>query len=85
MELKHLTDLIDDLGKVDDGSNSLANLPKTERENYRHALGGTYRLIYTTLNMVVVHPGDILFLEATPSILAEVAQSKINEYLNIHP
>jgi hypothetical protein len=53
MELKLFTDLIDALGKVAGGLKAIINLPKVEREAMRKTLDETYRLIDTTLNMVI--------------------------------
>jgi len=35
-------------------------MPRTERETIRRALDETYRLIDTTLNMVIIRLGDIV-------------------------
>ena len=60
MELKLFTDLIDALGKVAGGLKAIVNLPKAEREAMRQALDETYRLIDTTLNMMIIRLVDIL-------------------------
>ena len=60
MELKLFTDLIGALGYVVDGLKVIVNLPKAERETMRLTLDKTHRLIYTTLNMVIIPLGDIL-------------------------
>jgi hypothetical protein len=62
MELKLFTDLIDALGKVAGWLVAFVNLPKAEREAMRGALDETYRLVDTTLNMVIFRLGDILLL-----------------------
>jgi hypothetical protein len=54
MELKLFTDLIDALGKVAGELIAIVNLPKAEREAMRRTLDETYRLIDTTLNMVII-------------------------------
>jgi hypothetical protein len=73
MELKLFTDLIDALGKIADGLNALVNLPKADREKMRQTLDETYRLIDTTLNMVIIRLGDILLLAEDASFLREAA------------
>ncbi len=60
MEFKLFTDLIDALGKAAGGLKAIVNLPKAEREAMRRTLDEAYRLIDTTLNMVVILLGDIL-------------------------
>jgi hypothetical protein len=74
MELKIFTDLIDALGKVASGLKAIVNLPKAEREAMRRTLDETYRLIETTLNMVIIRLGDILLLAADNDFLREAAR-----------
>ncbi|VGO16686.1 hypothetical protein PDESU_05277 [Pontiella desulfatans] len=54
------SDLIEVLSKVCKGLKVLTDLTKKEREKYRDVLDETYRLIDTTLNMVIIRLGDIL-------------------------
>lgn len=74
MELKLFTDLIDALGKVAGGLKVIVNRPKAEREAMRQTLDETYRLIDTTLNMVIIRLGDILLLAADGDFLREAAR-----------
>jgi hypothetical protein len=75
MEPKLFTDLmIDALGKVAGGLKAIVNLPKAERETMRRKLDGTYRLIDTTLNMVIIRLGDLLLLTADDDFLREAAR-----------
>jgi hypothetical protein len=74
MELKLFTDLIDALGKVVGGLKAIVNLPKATREAIRQTLDETYRLIDTTLNMVIIRLGDILLLAAGDDFLREAAR-----------
>ena len=74
MELKLFTDLIDAIGKVAGGLKAIVNLPKAERETMRQTLDETYRLIDTTLNMVIIRLGDILLLVADADFLREAAR-----------
>lgn len=74
MELKLFTDLIDALGKVASGLKAIVHLPKAERETMRQTLDETYRLIDTTLNMVIIRLGDILLLAAGDDFLREAAR-----------
>ena len=74
MELKYFTDLIDALGKVAGGLKAIVNLPKAEREAMRQTLHETYRLIDTTLNMVIIRLGDILLHAADDDFLCEAAR-----------
>ena len=68
--IKLLTDLIDALGKVAGRLKAIANLPKAERETMCRTLDETYRLIDTTLNMVIIRL-NILLLAADAEILAK--------------
>lgn len=74
MEFKLFTDLIDALGKVATGLKALAQLPKAERETIRGTLDETYRLIDTTLNMVIIRLGDILLVSSDKDFMDEVAR-----------
>ena len=76
--MEFFTDLIDALGKVVEGVKALVNLPKTERETIRRTLDETYRLLDTTLNMVIIRLGDIQLHSADPDFLAEAA--KLDNY-----
>ena len=62
MEIKLFSELIDALDKVVGGLKAVAKLPQTERNKYRQIMDDTYRLIDTTLNMVIIRLGDILLL-----------------------
>lgn len=82
MEFKLFTDLIDALGKVVGGLKALVNLPKAEREAMRRTLDETYRLIDTTLNMVIIRLGDILLHAADDDFLRDAARlDNFNEWL----
>ncbi len=74
MTLTLFTDLIDALGKVAAGLKAIVNLPKAEREAMRQTLDETYRLIDTTLNMVIIRLGDILLRAADDDFLGEAAR-----------
>ena len=81
-ELKVFTDLIDALGKVAGGLKAIVNLPKAERETIRHTLDETYRLIDTTLNMVIIRVGDILLESVDADFLREAARlDNYNEWM----
>lgn len=77
MDIQLFSDLIDALGKVAEGIKTLANIPKNEREKYRQVMDDTYRLIDTTLNMVIIRLGDILHQDEA-NFLLEVA--KLDNY-----
>lgn len=72
MDIKLFSDLIDALGKVVGGLKALANLPKSEREQYRQVLDDTNQLIHTTLNMIILRLGDILRISDESTFLQEV-------------
>lgn len=82
MELKLFTDLIDALDKVAGGLKAIVNLPKAERETIRRTLDETYRLIDTTLNMVIIRLGDIVLQAPNDDFLREVARlDNYNEWM----
>jgi hypothetical protein len=60
LDPKFLTDWIEALGKVAKGVKAIVNMPKAERERIRGTLDETYRLLDTTLNMVIFRLGDVL-------------------------
>ena len=60
MDVKLFSDMIDALRIVTSTSKSSTSLPKAERGRYRQTMAGNYRLIDTTLNMIVILLGDIL-------------------------
>lgn len=82
MELKLFTDLIDALGKVAGGLKAIVNLPKAERETIRRTLDETYRLIDTTINMVIIRLGDIQLQSNDDDFLREVGRlDNYNEWM----
>lgn len=82
MELKLFTDLIDALGKVVGGLKAIIKLSKAERDAMRRTLDETYRLIDTTLNMVIIRLGDILLQASNDDFLREVARlDNYNEWM----
>ncbi len=74
MKLKLFTNLIDALGKVAGGLKAIVNLPKAVREAMRRTLDETYRLIDTTLNMVIIRLGELLLNVADADFLREAAR-----------
>lgn len=78
MDIRIFTDLIDALGKVASGLKAVLNLPKAEREAMRQTLDETYRLIDTTLNMVIIRLGDIALLTSDAEFCKEA--SRLDNY-----
>jgi hypothetical protein len=78
MDIKLFSDMIDALGKVTSALKSAASIPKAERERYRQTMAENYRLIDTTLNMIVIRLGDIL-LPANEATFVEEA-AKLDNY-----
>lgn len=74
MEVKLFTDLVNALGTVATKLKSIIDLPKAEREKIRQTLDETYRLIDTTLNMVIIRLGDVLLQSTDERFLAEAAR-----------
>lgn len=82
MTIKLFSDLIDAFGKVAGGLKVIVNLPQTERETIRQTLDETYRLIDTTLNMVIIRLGDIQLEPSDDDLLREVARlDNYNEWM----
>jgi hypothetical protein len=78
MDIKLFSDMIDALGKVTGALKSAASLPKEERERYRQTIAENYRLIDTTLNMIVIRLGDVLLPANEMAFVQEVA--KLDNY-----
>lgn len=74
MKIKLFANLNDTLGKVAGGLKAIVNLPKAEQEAMRRPLDETYRLIDTTLNMVIIRLGDLLLNVADDDLLREAAR-----------
>ena len=74
MEITFFTDLINALGKVATGLKAFVNLPMAERETIRLTLDETYRLIDTTLDIVIIRLGDIQIQPSDDNFLREVAR-----------
>ena len=82
MEFKLFTDLIDALGKVAGGLKAIVNLPKAERVAMHRTLDETYRLIDTTLNMVIIRLGDLLLHATDADFLREAVRlDNYNEWM----
>lgn len=71
IELKFFTGLIDALGKVAVGLKAIVSLPKAERETMRWTQDETYRLIATTLNLVIIRLDDMLLETSDNDFLRE--------------
>src|SRR6266508_6486852 len=74
MQLKLFSTLIETLGKVANGLKAIVNLLKAEQRAMRRTLDEIYRLIDTTLNRVIIQPGDLLLLAADEYFLRKGAQ-----------
>jgi ubiquinone biosynthesis protein UbiJ len=60
MEMKLFTDLIDALGKAGSTIKQLLNIPGDERTKLRTTFEDTYRLLDTTLNMIIFRLSEVL-------------------------
>jgi len=72
MDIKLFTDIIDAIAKVGEGLKTIAGMPKAERAAIRQTLEDTYRLIDTTLNMIIIRLGDIMLPGKEDSFIDEV-------------
>jgi hypothetical protein len=82
IRLTLFTDLIEAIGKVAGTLKSAADIPKSEREKYRQTFDETYRLMDTTLNMVIIRLGDILYFNDDFTFLDGVA--KLDNFADWH-
>jgi hypothetical protein len=64
--------------QVAEGLKAIVHLPKVERQHYRQTMDEIYRLIDTTLNMVIIRLGDMLSLEDDQKFLDEA--SRLDNY-----
>lgn len=78
MQLKLFIDLLAALGKVVSGLKAIANLSKAERAKYHQVMDDTYRLIETTLNMVIIGLCDIQAFDNDHNFIQEV--TKLDNY-----
>ncbi len=84
MEFKLFTDLISALGTIAKGFRTIKDIPKKERKKYHDVMDETYRLINTTLNMVIIRLGDILQHETDHDFINDVVMlDNYNDWLNI--
>jgi hypothetical protein len=66
-----LSEIVDLLIKVGAELSSVANIPKEERKEYRETLSGTYIMLDTTLNMIILRLGDIMLKLDSPKHRSE--------------
>ncbi len=72
MKINLFSDLIDALGKAGGWLQSMANLPRSERDRYRQVLDDTHQLIHATITMIILRLGDILRISDEGEFLKEV-------------
>jgi hypothetical protein len=73
MDIKLFGDVIDALAKAGDILKAVVGYPKGHRDKIRETLDETYRLLDTTLNMVIIRLGDIR-LKDEDELLKEAAR-----------
>lgn len=78
MGIKLFSELIDVLEKVAKGFKALKDIAPKERDKFHDVMEETYRLIDTTLNMIIFRLGDILLPENKNEFAEEVA--KLDNY-----
>ena len=82
MEIKLYTDLFNALCKVAGGLKAIVNLPKAERETIRRTVDETYRLVDTTLIMVISLLDNRQLQASNDEPLREVArQDNYNQWM----
>ncbi|MDN7177821.1 hypothetical protein M0D69_07260 [Caballeronia sp. SEWSISQ10-4 2] len=72
MDIKLFSDVIDALAKAGDILKAVVGYPKGQRDKIQETLNETYRLLDTTLSMVIIRLGDIR-LKDEDELLKEAA------------
>lgn len=84
MELTFFKDLIDSLERLISGVKKIADLPRDVRRNFRDTMAETYRLLDTSLNMVIIRLGDLQKMEHEQEFLNEVIElGNYSEWLKV--
>ena len=74
MELKFFSDIIESLSKIFTTLKALKDIPKDKRDEIREALGGTFTMLNSTLNMIIIRLGEIYRIQDKATFLEEVSQ-----------
>lgn len=72
MDIKFFSDIIDTLEKVGKGVIALKKIPEKQRKKYREAIGETYTILNSALNLVLNRLGDIMLLDQRADFFGEV-------------
>jgi hypothetical protein len=67
------TDLFDSIEKAIRSIKAIANLPKQTRDELRATFEDTFKLLDTSLNMVIIRLGEILRIKDEPTFSMEVS------------
>jgi hypothetical protein len=78
MENRLFSNLIDVIEKITSSRKALKDITKNEHVRHREVMEKTYRLINSTLNLVIIRLGDILLPENSDTFAAEV--SRLDSY-----
>lgn len=80
MKIEFSGDLLNALEKVVTGIKSLMNLPENERNKYYQTMDDTYKLIDTTLVMVIIRLGDILEFQSDEFLIEVTRLSNYDDW-----
>lgn len=72
--MKLFTDIFDAIEKAFKAIKAIANLPKETRDELRNTFDETFKLLDTSLNMVIIRLGEILRITDDPVFIAEVSR-----------
>ena len=72
MDIKIFSDLVQAIGEVAKSIKDLTDLPARERKNYREQLGDTFKLLDSTLTLIIIRLGDLLQIENKEDFLEEL-------------
>ncbi len=72
VKLDFFGDILDSLGKIISTLKSIKNIPKVKRDGIRETLSGTYLLLNTTLNMILIRLAEIYRIQDETTFIQEV-------------
>jgi len=72
MDIKFFSDMIDTLEKIGKGLIALKKVPEKQRKKYQEAIGETYTLLNSAINLVLNRLGDIILIDEQAEFFNEV-------------
>jgi len=74
MTLNFFSDIIESLGKIFTALKGIKDIPKGTRMEIRDMLGGTFTMLNSTLNMIIIRLGEVNRIEEEAAFIQEVSQ-----------